>query len=86
MKTTKLALLFILLAASTYCQTETFLLGFAGNYPEGNTYTYSQNVQYGWYHELSMNTWQGYLNSDFGLTISDCFNNNLTLSFHTCLR
>jgi hypothetical protein len=60
MKTIKLTLLFLLLVISTYCQTETFMLGFAGNYPEYNTYGSSQNVNWSWYNDLNLNFWQGF--------------------------
>ncbi len=60
MKTTVLTLLVLLLTSSINSQSNNFLLGFSSTYPNGHTYDVSQYADWGWYNELSMNTWQGF--------------------------
>ena len=64
MKTTKYILLAFIFTSSIQSQTKTFMLGFAGTYPEGYSYSGSSGVNWSWYNELSMNFWQGL--RDFG--------------------
>jgi len=47
-----------------YSQTNSFRLGYTGMYPNRYVYDQTKNVDWGWYGEHNINTWQGWFIGD----------------------
>lgn len=64
MKTTIPVLLVLLFSFQSFPQTNSFVIGFSGMYPHRYDYQLSKNIDWNWYNELNINTWEGWYIGD----------------------
>jgi len=77
-------LAFLLFTTFLFSQSNTFRLGFTGSLPAGGqVWTATSATDWGWYNELSINTWQGFEVGDQQKVVLDKLDNyNLSGMFN----